>query len=124
LVKRAPRERRPFFRFHLAYQIAPTPHRVETRYGIAETNGQIIAPSMEVTMSTLSTKFATGFFLAAAIVAVAPAGSALAQDSEAIRAKCIGLAGNNNLTGNAEDNRGRYRLEVYTNCMRQHGLNP
>jgi len=75
-------------------------------------------------MPTLTTKFATGFFLAAAIAAVAPAGPALAQDSEAIRAKCIGLAGNNALTGNAEDNRSRARTEVYINCMRQHGLNP
>jgi hypothetical protein len=79
---------------------------------------------MEVTMSTLTTKFATGFFLAAAITAVAPTGSALAQDSESIRAKCIGLAGNNALTANAENNASRYRTEVYINCMRQHGLKP
>jgi hypothetical protein len=74
-------------------------------------------------MSTLTTRFAAGFIVAAAIAAV-PAGSALAQDADAVRAKCIGLAGNNALTGNAEDNRSRYRTEIYINCMRQHGLNP
>jgi hypothetical protein len=84
----------------------------------------MIASSMEVTMPTLTTKIATGLFLATAIAAVAPASSALAQDSEAIRAKCIGLAGNNALTGNAEDNRSRARTEIYITCMQQHGLNP
>ncbi len=75
-------------------------------------------------MSTLTTKFAAGFIIASAVAILAPAGTATAQDSEAIRAKCIGLAGNNAMTANAEDNRSRYRTEVYINCMRQHGLNP
>ena len=75
-------------------------------------------------MSTLATKFAAGFILASAIAVLAPAGVSLAQDAEAIRAKCIALSGNNAITGNAEDNTSRYRTEVYINCMRQHGLKP
>ncbi len=75
-------------------------------------------------MATLTTKIATGFFLAAAVAAVTPSGPALAQDAEAVRAKCIGLAGNNSLTSNPEDTRSRARVELYITCMRQHGLNP
>ncbi len=75
-------------------------------------------------MSTLTTKFAAGFILASAVAILAPAGTATAQDAEAIRAKCIGLSGNNAMTANAEDNTSRARVEVYINCMRQHGLNP
>lgn len=75
-------------------------------------------------MSTLATKFAAGFVFASAIAVLAPSGPALAQDADAIRAKCIGLAGNNSITSNAEDPLSRARVEVYVNCMRQHGLNP
>lgn len=75
-------------------------------------------------MTSLTTKFAAGFILASAIATLAPAGVAVAQDADAIRAKCIGLSGNNAMTANAEDGTSRYRTEVYINCMRQHGLNP
>ncbi len=75
-------------------------------------------------MTTFATKFAAGFILASAAAALTSAGPATAQDAEAVRAKCINLAGNNAMTTNAEDNRSRYRTEVYINCMRQHGLNP
>lgn len=75
-------------------------------------------------MPTLATKFAAGFVFASAIAVLAPSGTALAQDADAIRAKCIGLAGNNSITGNAEDAASRARVEIYINCMRQHGLNP
>lgn len=75
-------------------------------------------------MSTLAAKFAAGFVFASAIAVLAPSGPALAQDADAIRAKCIGLAGNNSITSNAEDPLSRARVEVYINCMRQHGLNP
>lgn len=75
-------------------------------------------------MSTLATKFAAGFILASAIAVLAPAGVAVAQDADTIRAKCIALAGNNAMTTNAEDNKSRYRTEVYINCMQQHGLKP
>jgi len=75
-------------------------------------------------MTTLTTKFAAGLIFAAAAAALSPAGPALAQDADAIRAKCIGLAGNNALTSNPEDTRSRARVELYITCMRQHGLNP
>ena len=75
-------------------------------------------------MSSLATNFAASLILASAVAAVAPAGTATAQDAEAIRAKCIGLSGNNAMSANAEDNTSRYRTEVYINCMRQHGLKP
>ena len=75
-------------------------------------------------MPTLATKFSASLILASAVAAVVPAGTATAQDAEAIRAKCIGLSGNNAMSANAEDNTSRARVEVYINCMRQHGLNP
>jgi hypothetical protein len=75
-------------------------------------------------MSTFASRFATGYFLAVAIAAVGPTGGAFAQNSDAIREKCIALAGNNTLTGNLEDARGRARFQVYANCMQQHGLKP
>jgi len=75
-------------------------------------------------MSTFASKFTAGLFLTVVIAAAGPTGPAFAQDADAIRAKCIGLAGNNNLTGNPEDARGRARLEIYTSCMQQHGLKP
>jgi hypothetical protein len=73
-------------------------------------------------MST--TKFVTGFVLAAAIAAAGSIGPASAQSADDIRAKCIGLAGNNALLGNTEDNRSRARVELYITCMQQHGLQP
>jgi hypothetical protein len=84
----------------------------------------MIASSMEVTMTTIATKFAAGFILASAAAALMPAGTALAQDADAIRTKCIAEAGGNIITGNIEEGRGRARQVLYADCMRRHGQNP
>lgn len=75
-------------------------------------------------MSTLATKFAAGFVFASALAVLAPSGTALAQDADAVRAKCIAEAGGNIITGNIEEGRGRARQVIYADCMRRHGLNP
>ena len=75
-------------------------------------------------MKTIATKFAAGFILASAVAALMSAGTAVAQDADAVRAKCIAEAGGNIITGNIEEGRGRARQVIYADCMRRHGLNP
>ena len=69
------------------------------------------------------TKASTTCLLAASTFALAVA-PASAQQSEAVRAKCIEQA-SKSFPGTAmEGPESRARVETYIACMRQHGLNP
>jgi hypothetical protein len=78
---------------------------------------------MEVTVMTFLTKASALCLFAASTFAFAAAPAA-AQDSEAVRAKCIEQA-SKSFPGTAmEGPESRARVETYITCMRQHGLNP
>ena len=69
---------------------------------------------------TLLTKFVR---VAAAASAIAVSGSALAQDTDAIRGKCI----NDAMAAYSDPGiyeHQRARTQLYINCMRSNGLNP